>query len=272
MLHFGAYETSWECDEGKWCECTIGQMTYQTDEESEYMEVPASRYHKEARMISKQNRYLFHDLAYWRELVEEYTSRVLSYPSDRLTAISGLAARFQTGWPDATYMTGIWREDPASLAWHVDYFPSRKSKSRIEKCPSWSWGSIETPVHFQQYPLKEEHITIISWNKEQGILEVRAPLLEFSSKSIAEEKRSMRILPHELKEMLPDIDMSWAEGENYYLLAAGTHKEGTPCLVLRAIEGRPGAYERVGYYRASVYTKETLIWGESFINTTIELL
>lgn len=45
---------------------------------------------------------------YWREIVIQFTSRSLTYQTDTLPALSGLARVFEAASGD-TYLAGIWR-------------------------------------------------------------------------------------------------------------------------------------------------------------------
>jgi hypothetical protein len=55
----------------------------------------------------------------WYKLVEEYSERVVSVPSDKLPAISGLAAIYQHRLGgNSAYIAGLWADDlPTGLAW-----------------------------------------------------------------------------------------------------------------------------------------------------------
>ena len=78
----------------------------------------------------------------WYATVSAYSSRELSFDSDRLPALSGLADLFQKAHSSA-YVAGLWREDvKIGLAWYVasnDPRPPKKGKGCV---PSWSWASV----------------------------------------------------------------------------------------------------------------------------------
>ena len=82
----------------------------------------------------------------WWTIVEEYTSRSLSYePEDKLVALSGIARRVAMNdhLEGDAYLAGIWRHDlPSSLLWH-----SSPGASPLHNgVPSWSWASISGEV------------------------------------------------------------------------------------------------------------------------------
>lgn len=85
----------------------------------------------------------------WRGLVSEYSRRKLSFASDALPALSGLArswaARYQT---PTTYLAGIWQHDlPRSLLWQCK---GAQSIDRLPPslAPTWSWASLRREVNF----------------------------------------------------------------------------------------------------------------------------
>jgi Heterokaryon incompatibility protein (HET) len=90
----------------------------------------------------------------WVEIVERYTRLQLTYESDRLLAVSGLARRLSeiSVLNSADYLAGLWRQQlPAQLLWFRLAWrdPVRRSP---EVAPSWSWASVNAPVSF--YPVK----------------------------------------------------------------------------------------------------------------------
>ena len=90
-----------------------------------------------------------------RELtVSRYSSRELSYETDVLPALSGLAHFFKDvhGVEEITstndYLAGIWRNDlPKGLLW-ILHDSSDASRHTQYIAPSWSWASVKGKVHF----------------------------------------------------------------------------------------------------------------------------
>ncbi|KAF8850629.1 HET-domain-containing protein, partial [Acephala macrosclerotiorum] len=75
---------------------------------------------------------------WWYEQINSYASRLLSFESDRLLAISGLAKMFafRTG---CHYYAGIWAEDfRRGLLWN-----SEGQRVGWDHSPSWSWAAIQ---------------------------------------------------------------------------------------------------------------------------------
>ncbi len=82
----------------------------------------------------------------WRTIVEDISILDLSFESDRLPALSGLATRFAEHFPKGErYLAGLWEGDLLrDLLWEsggsqqVDG-PTRQRKAGV---PSWSWASL----------------------------------------------------------------------------------------------------------------------------------
>ena len=95
----------------------------------------------------------------WYKLLRSYTSRQITYSSDLLPGISGLAREIQalTG---ARYLAGIWDGSPTiiirSLLWRVaDYSLLRGEKPATPACngsPSWSWASVSAEIAQKDFP------------------------------------------------------------------------------------------------------------------------
>jgi hypothetical protein len=101
------------------------------------------------------------ELDIWAQLVATYTSLSLSFESDRLPALSGLAQRMVEVKKSA-YLAGLWRRDlPCRLLWfaydaerasegyeYIYRLVGRRSSSYL--APTWSWASIESPICFER--------------------------------------------------------------------------------------------------------------------------
>ncbi|KAE8452046.1 hypothetical protein EG329_002211 [Mollisiaceae sp. DMI_Dod_QoI] len=89
----------------------------------------------------------------WMEVVEYYSHQELTFGTDRLPALSGLAKIFHKVIDDR-YLAGHWLSQlHYSLLWHVP--PGGYSLSRPEAssflAPSWSWASHLFPVAHMQW-------------------------------------------------------------------------------------------------------------------------
>ena len=82
-------------------------------------------------------------LAAWRDVLYDYTQRAVSYPSDRLVAISGIAQLFQRWWGSSNrYIAGLWERN---LSTDLLWYRQRPSQGRLVTgqylAPSWSWAA-----------------------------------------------------------------------------------------------------------------------------------
>ncbi|KAL7934928.1 heterokaryon incompatibility domain-containing protein [Trichoderma chlorosporum] len=87
----------------------------------------------------------------WEDILERYTHAKLTFRSDLLPALSGIAKYLQD-LSGATYLTGIWKTQDkcvVNLAWQcASNLFSRPSDYRA---PSWSWASTDNPVTFKPF-------------------------------------------------------------------------------------------------------------------------
>ncbi|KAK3678151.1 hypothetical protein LTR78_002247 [Recurvomyces mirabilis] len=90
----------------------------------------------------------------WQMCVKAYTYRRLTFPKDKLTAIGGIATRFQklNGYQ---YIAGLWSENLLNdLLWHA--MPGAENQGLAyatddNSLPSFSWGSIDRGVVWTGY-------------------------------------------------------------------------------------------------------------------------
>ncbi|KAH8879178.1 HET-domain-containing protein [Thozetella sp. PMI_491] len=80
----------------------------------------------------------------WADLIQEYSALQLTYKSDRLPALAGIAdiaSRIVPG----QYLSGIWEANlSAGLLWQPAKYPAKLSG--IASVPSWSWASVIGPI------------------------------------------------------------------------------------------------------------------------------
>jgi len=89
----------------------------------------------------------------------EYSRRVLTKKENKLPAISGLASLVQKS-TEYKYLAGLWEEEiRRCLIWQrlprdddlaiLAVPPSKlQTPSSPYRAPTWSWASIDEPVHF----------------------------------------------------------------------------------------------------------------------------
>jgi hypothetical protein len=87
----------------------------------------------------------------WNMIVQRYTKRSLTYSSDKLPALSGIA-KWIGPRLGGTYLAGIWENAdlPRQLAWYVDVKSSKLRPRPDYRAPTWSWASVDGPVLFAE--------------------------------------------------------------------------------------------------------------------------
>jgi hypothetical protein len=88
----------------------------------------------------------------WEKLVEDYTSRSMTNPQDRLSAVAGIAEKRYEETQDQ-YLMGLWKSNLKNdLLWRV-VDPTTSSRiSGLEEVPTWSWVAVNSSVQFPRRP------------------------------------------------------------------------------------------------------------------------
>jgi len=100
--------------------------------------------------------------------VKNYSSRHLSYPWDKLPALSALAQEFgrrlQSTIPGLVpeYIAGLWKHDlPKALMWHTGRTGSKLlPRPTSYRAPSWSWASVDGEICLFQRSSRDFNLTI----------------------------------------------------------------------------------------------------------------
>ena len=156
IVHYGRTQIFWECleasfrQDGKHYDAATDEVRVLTDIKQHY-DFDATDLHssiRDNRMFDESTMRQQHQIAKfqrWYGVVSEYTRRDLTFSSDKLTAIAGLAKTFQSKY-DTTYIAGLWQENLIEgLLWCLAK-PSQELAS--ENLPSWSWARWEGVVRF----------------------------------------------------------------------------------------------------------------------------
>jgi hypothetical protein len=92
-------------------------------------------------------------LQYWCEIVSTYSESALTFASDRLPAVSGIARELKQKLRDK-YLAGLWYTDiPRGLTWYIPFYRDHKAQGyncgmQAYVAPSWSWASSRCGVLF----------------------------------------------------------------------------------------------------------------------------
>jgi hypothetical protein len=105
-LCFGQNEIFWECQEDVACSCTMAEGPFNPCDPSEDLpQLPGCEPLK--YQYSRLNDLSSYEIAsLWRDLVEDYSTRNLTKPGDKLPALAGLANKFQVQNQKSQYLQG----------------------------------------------------------------------------------------------------------------------------------------------------------------------
>jgi hypothetical protein len=198
----------------------------------------------------------------WKNWVRTYSAMSLTYPSDKLAAISGIAKMFQYVVHDE-YVAGMWRKDLISqlITWR-----GRTVRPSVYRAPSWSWASVDGEVWFASYPHGREeaqaeivglHIEYATEDETGQILSgwldlkgsLRSVQLEHSTRGwivILEDEEIQNIFVLLDDSSLEDnIIVQQSAAVEYFCMyvTSGFH------LILRLVDCTNKLYERVGTAR-----------------------
>jgi len=135
-IHFTASEVYWECYHTNACETFPAGMQQKLVESlgglTQIFTTPISA-------------------ATWNRLVEEYSTRKLTFSSDKLVALSGIAQAIHLQSNDE-YVVGMWRSKlEEQLCWKLRYNGQVKNSKEIVpyRAPTWSWASVDGVIDFK---------------------------------------------------------------------------------------------------------------------------
>lgn len=127
VLHFGRTEVIWQCREFEVCECDYPSNAF-LDEKC--------RHYHALKQSSNDGLEIL-----WHKLVMLYSPLKLTFGSDKLAALSGLAKQISKLKPQARYLAGLWSDSIGKdLMWFNPGLVSTPLPA-IWQAPSWSWAS-----------------------------------------------------------------------------------------------------------------------------------
>ena len=149
-VYFGKEQIFWACGEFEACEAFPSGANY----------VP-TRPHNEVSMDKKGVQQLLNPRVKmaqgevqgiaesWARIVKLYSSSHLTYPSDKLHALSGIAKRVQCHI-SGEYLAGLWKDTPEAFLWSLLWFVDSHDKGRPRppayRAPSWTWTSVDGTI------------------------------------------------------------------------------------------------------------------------------
>ncbi|TVY81122.1 hypothetical protein LSUE1_G005745 [Lachnellula suecica] len=147
-IHFTARQLFWECHETEACERFPDGFPIQMSRRKYFhfdKNVPSIRTKPGYKTLFSKD-VVNNPVATmnpWSQMIKTYSSCQLTYNSDKLVAISGMANKMQSV-TDNSYVAGLWRESlPFDLLWWVTPESSSISVRPPEYiAPTWSWASV----------------------------------------------------------------------------------------------------------------------------------
>lgn len=146
-LHFATDQMYWECAKTSMCE--DGETFGSGDEDFRLSDI-ADGLQSTSRAAT--------DRRLWYKLIQAYTSRNMTYLSDKLPALSGVIAMIQRQTNDS-YYAGIWKAHfLEGLLWRLEdpdldlyvMVPKPPKRPDFWRAPSWSFAAVEGVVRYQE--------------------------------------------------------------------------------------------------------------------------
>ena len=146
-IRFSSTEMIWECCTDTRCECEgLDGIASSSSCPTSVKRVQYQSLNEPQSWREKMN--------CWWSIVEDYSTRSLTFDSDPLVAISAIARLIQIQNPDlGTYLGGLWQKDLLTqLLWTVSMQDTYGSSWPLLRYPgtyialSWSWASFIGPV------------------------------------------------------------------------------------------------------------------------------
>jgi hypothetical protein len=149
ILHFGDSQAYWECPGGQ----AEGVYPVMQSHASSLIKNLLHEAQRPGCDLYPQGHFIA-----WYKIIEKYTRKRLTVERDRLTAILGMATRFQKLF-GVTFLAGLWAEDlHRGLLWRdltkgsiagMGPLSNRERKKHQVISPSWSWVNCGAPVAFE---------------------------------------------------------------------------------------------------------------------------
>ena len=149
MVYFTRHEMIWKCFKSTLREC--GREAHLIEENT----CDENTYPWKARNRDNSDKELGLSFAHqaWEMVIERYSACALTYPHDKLVALSAVAKQFHANFLAAfphirqLYLAGTWLTSlPESLLWHPKWTDSRTSYPVLNG-PSWSWSSVHCRIN-----------------------------------------------------------------------------------------------------------------------------
>lgn len=217
ILHFTRDELLFECRSKLCCECSP-TMTLGATETDDPGNWPPWRRQGITKLF--QGGRADHP-ATWQGLVHNYSVRDLTYDSDILPGLSGVATVYQRHFHRdlGRYLAGLWEEDLMSgLLWRIwEPENARRSVGNARSSPpSWSWASISGQIWWDSWVSGQEIAEILHVSCDpstaddkgmvkRGRLTLRGKLVPFTIQYTQDDSAHTMHLTDEHREQWPGL-------------------------------------------------------------------
>jgi hypothetical protein len=152
IIHFAAGQVFWDCQELVSCESVPAGVSAWEFKPGRFMPVAII---KQSLELVKPAVGIDKAIGKWAAIVTAYCSSSLTYKSDKIMAIAGVADRLEQLW-GFRYCAGLWREQmELQLCWRADSsLDYEQSPLDDLSAPSWSWlayDGVPTMTRIQDY-------------------------------------------------------------------------------------------------------------------------
>jgi Heterokaryon incompatibility protein (HET) len=209
----------------------------------------------------------------WKEIIQEYSQRNLTFFDDRLPALAGIATELAKSWNDI-YLAGFWKKTITQhLGWYrsESAFRSTRNSKNFEGVdgtnligsPSWSWVTAPFSVSVQgcEYPdtkLIDSGVLLESQKSPFGkvkdaFIALEARVLKASDLDLSMKFKSWPSPPYDNSIGL-DFEAPKLDSGNCRLVHLGHGRDRWMFLVVEKSLG--GRFRRVGYTELSSWKPE----------------
>ncbi|KAF1967237.1 hypothetical protein BU23DRAFT_660359, partial [Bimuria novae-zelandiae CBS 107.79] len=140
ILHFGPAELLWE-----YCECSTCECRHEETQPADNTPYPKIQYAACLDPRSTESRPTM-----WRSIAYAYSQLGITYPSDRLPGLRGVAMQLFGDNPRSKVISGLWEDTMLlDLMWEANGENHESMKLVLPNIPSWSWATMATRVRYQ---------------------------------------------------------------------------------------------------------------------------
>jgi hypothetical protein len=260
VVHFRQRELLWECMEKQLCECGWKHLMYS----------PKRALRESIRPFQGD---VTRNQEVWRDIVQEYTQLRLTFISDRLSALLGLANALQP-WHKGRYIAGLWEDNLVwGLGWKRDEVSyDHRPPSSQTLAPTWSWGSVGGHCVFEGgYGFKEEcSVLKIEFQNPDSFPRQRRALgcitlrVTLNSANFSPVSFGISVAGRSFgKDFKPDCAFRGEAGESLHCFSLCSFEHVQVVLVVCCVDSSLQLYERIGV----IWTRNQIIGGtEAIIN------